>query len=176
MGSAVNTIHLIDFGLARRFRSAQTHIHIPYCDNHPFIGTARYASINALSGVELSRRDDLESLAYVLIYFLRGSLPWQGIRGGTKKRQLQVLEMKMSISPEALCEGLPSQFKTFLIYARALGFSQKPDYHYLRNLFCASDDTTVNFISNNISPEQCSVFGQDSSKTDCALPGVRKWK
>ena len=72
-------VYILDFGLAKRFRSSNTHKHNQMVKNKKLTGTARYASINALKGYEQSRRDDLESLGYVLLYFLRGSLPWQGL-------------------------------------------------------------------------------------------------
>jgi serine/threonine protein kinase len=98
------------------------------------IGTARYASINAQSGFELSRRDDLESLSYILIYFLRGSLPWQDLPGSTRKKQALMLQMKKAITPHILCEGLPVEFELILNHARNLKFTQRPRYQYLRGL------------------------------------------
>jgi hypothetical protein len=86
--------------------------------------------MNALLGIRLTRRDDLESLAYVLIYFMRGSLPWQ-----YKKSTTELVDMRMANTPSTLCEGLPAEFEIFLNYARSLEFKQKPDYQYLRGLF-----------------------------------------
>ena len=132
------------------------------------MGTARFASINALLGVELSRRDDLESLAYMLIYFLRG-LPWQGIRGDSKKKHAEVLQMKVSTSSQFLCDGLPTEFETFLNYVHALEFSQKPNYQYLRDLMRRaiqkeSKDQNTIFVTSQL------IAGvgvcTDSSKTD----------
>jgi hypothetical protein len=85
--------------------------------------------MNALLGINLTRRDDLESLAYVLIYLMHGSLPWQSRESKTD------LEMRMAITPSSLCEGLPAEFEIFMNYTRSLEFKQKPDYQYLRGLF-----------------------------------------
>jgi serine/threonine protein kinase len=126
------TIHVIDFGLARRYRDPKTHIHIPHRDSYPLIGSTRFASINAHLGIELSRRDDIESLAYILIYFMRGSLPWQG-QGD--RRETFVQTKKQNIPVDAICKGLPEEFEHLLKYAHALKFSERPDYDYLRKLF-----------------------------------------
>lgn len=126
-----DTLHIIDFGLAKQYRDPRTHIHIKYQQRTSPIGTARYASINAQSGSELSRRDDLESLAYVLIYLLRGSLPWQDISGSQKKKMLQ---MKKTVSLDVICEGLPVEFQLLLKHARTLKFEERPNYQHLRGL------------------------------------------
>jgi casein kinase I family protein HRR25 len=125
-------VSLIDFGLAKPYRDAKTHLHIPYTENHCLTGSAAFASINNHLGRQQSRRDDLESVAYLLIYFLRGSLPWHGSNG--KLHQHVILQMKMS-SPGVWCPSCPQEFITFLDYARALPFQDKPDYTYLRKLF-----------------------------------------
>jgi hypothetical protein len=88
--------------------------------------------MNALLGIRLTRRDDLESLAYVLIYLIHGSLPWQST---TRKSTTELLDMRMAITPSTLCEELPAEFEVFLNYVRSLEFKQKPDYQYLRDLF-----------------------------------------
>jgi serine/threonine protein kinase len=157
-----NKIHIIDFGVAKSFRNAETYIHNPFCTGQPLMGTARFASKNALLGVELSRRDDLESLAYMLIYFLHG-LPWQGIRGDSKKKHAEVLQMKVSTSSRVLCDGLPTEFETFLNYVLALEFSQKPNYQYLRDLMRGAIRKDRNTIFDN---DVISQLITESSKTD----------
>lgn len=128
-------VYLIDYGLAKKYRDSK-HVHIPYRDNKHLTGTARYASINNHLGIEQSRRDDLESLGYVFMYFNRGSLPWQGLKARTKlEKYNRICEKKTSTGIKTLCEGYPPEFATYLNYARSLGFEDKPDYQYLRKLF-----------------------------------------
>ncbi|KAJ7787887.1 casein kinase 1, epsilon, partial [Mycena leptocephala] len=112
----------------------KTYLHIPYRDNKKPTGTARYASINTHLGVEQARRDDLEALAYVLVYFLRGVLPWQGQPAPTRKQKYDRIMEKIATSTEDLCRDLPDEFRIFLDYTRALCFNEKPDYSYLRKL------------------------------------------
>ncbi|KAK9923670.1 hypothetical protein M0R45_032077 [Rubus argutus] len=136
LGRRANQIYVIDFGLAKKYRDTSTHQHIPYRENKNLTGTARYASMNTHLGIEQSRRDDLESLGYVLMYFLRGSLPWQGLKAGTKKQKYEkISEKKVSTSIEALCRGYPTEFASYFHYCRSLRFDDKPDYAYLKRLF-----------------------------------------
>jgi len=136
LGRHHNTVYIIDFGLAKRYRDPRTHKHIAYREHKNLTGTARYASINTHIGIEQSRRDDLESLGYVVMYFLRGSLPWQGLKANTKKQKYErILERKMATSPEQLCKGFPSEFRSYFEYCRALRFDDRPDYSYLKRLF-----------------------------------------
>ncbi|CAN0213635.1 unnamed protein product [Pylaiella littoralis] len=136
LGKRQNIIHIIDFGLAKKYRDPRTHQHIPYRDNKNLTGTARYASINTHIGIEQSRRDDLESLGYVLMYFIRGSLPWQGLKANTKKQKYErIMDRKMSTSTEQLCKGYPSEFRSYFEYCRSLRFEDRPDYAYLKRLF-----------------------------------------
>lgn len=132
----VNQVQLIDFGLAKRYRDSKTHLHIPYREGKSLTGTARYASISTHLGVEQSRRDDIEALGYVLLYFLRGNLPWQGLKAVNKKEKYErISDKKVSTPIEVLCEGLPREFSTYIHYSRQLRFDDKPDYAYLRKLF-----------------------------------------
>jgi casein kinase I homolog HRR25 len=136
IGKRGNQVNVIDFGLAKKYRDPKTHLHIPYRENKNLTGTARYTSINTHLGVEQTRRDDLESLAYVLMYFLRGALPWQGLKAATKKQKYdRIMEKKMTTPTDLLCRGFPNEFGIFLNYCRALRFDDKPDYSYLRKLF-----------------------------------------
>ncbi|XP_075397910.1 casein kinase I isoform X2 [Tenrec ecaudatus] len=134
--SALNQLFLIDFGLAKKYRDNRTRQHIPYREDKNLTGTARYASINAHLGIEQSRRDDMESLGYVLMYFNRTSLPWQGLKAATKKQKYEkISEKKMSTPVEVLCKGFPAEFAMYLNYCRGLRFEEAPDYMYLRQLF-----------------------------------------
>ncbi|KAK7591282.1 hypothetical protein V9T40_002895 [Parthenolecanium corni] len=136
IGRHCNKLFLIDFGLAKKYRDARTRCHISYREDKNLTGTARYASINAHLGIEQSRRDDMESLGYVLMYFNRGCLPWQGLKAATKKQKYEkISEKKMSTPVEVLCKGFPAEFSMYLNYCRGLRFEEAPDYMYLRQLF-----------------------------------------
>ncbi|MFS7888761.1 putative protein kinase CK1-CK1 family [Helianthus anomalus] len=136
LGRKANQVYAIDFGLAKKYRDLQTHKHIPYRENKNLTGTARYASVNTHLGVEQSRRDDLESVGYVLMYFIRGSLPWQGLKAGNKKQKYDRISEKKMLTPvEVLCKSYPSEFTSYFHYCRSLRFEDKPDYSYLKRLF-----------------------------------------
>ncbi len=138
MGNSENNAHLyiIDFGLAKKFRSSRTLVQYPYIKKKKLTGTARYASIHALEEYEQSRRDDLESVGYVLLYFLRGSLPWQGLKVKTKEERYQkILEKKKETTSEELCKNFPEEFQEYVTYTRNLGYTDDPDYDMLKGLF-----------------------------------------
>ncbi|KAA6387019.1 MAG: putative Casein kinase I, partial [Streblomastix strix] len=123
-------------GLAKRYRDSSTHQHIPYREDKGLTGTVRYASINSHHGIEQSRRDDLESIGYVLIYFLTGTLPWQGLKIENRANKFRAIcDMKMSIPVETLCKDCPTEFAQYMKYVKDLNFDAKPDYFYLRRLF-----------------------------------------
>ena len=128
-------VYVLDFGLSKKYYSVSHKCHIPFIKGKKLTGTARYASINALSGFEQSRRDDLESIGYILMYFIRGSLPWQGLKINKKEdRYKKICEKKTETSAKDLCAGFPSEFETFVSYTRNLQFTEVPNYNYLRNL------------------------------------------
>ncbi|XP_037941117.1 casein kinase I-like [Teleopsis dalmanni] len=132
-GAESDIVHIIDFGLTKKFRDASTLKHIPYTKNNSLIGTARYVSINTHMDFEQSRRDDLEALGYVFMYFIRGTLPWQGIKAATKVQKFErISEKKISTTVRALCRGFPNEFVVYLDFCRQMHFEQRPDYFFLR--------------------------------------------
>ena len=135
-GEKKKYIYILDFGLAKKYRSSRTLEHYPVFKSKNLVGTARYASINALNGLTQSRRDDLEAIGYVLMYFLRGKLPWQGIPVKNKEeRYRKIMEKKVATSAEELCQGFPEEFINYINYTRNLEYEQNPDYTFLKNLF-----------------------------------------
>lgn len=138
MGTAtnINQVYIIDFGLSKRFQDPKTHTHIKMSESSSLTGTARYASINAMQGKEQSRRDDLESLGYVWLYFLRGSLPWSGIPAKTTEEKMKkITDVKKSTSLTTLCKGFPNEFVTYLDTVRRLRFTEEPNYAEYRRMF-----------------------------------------
>lgn len=183
LGKRGNLVYLIDFGLAKRYRDSRSHQHIPYRENKNLTGTARYASINTHLGIEQARRDDMESLGYVLMYFLRGSLPWQGLKAGTRRQKYErISERKMQTPVEVLCEGYPLEMAVYLNFCRGLHFDNRPDYSYLRNLFrclfhregftydCVFDWNLLKFSGNEQSSNQ-NACG-DNANGGAAVPAL----
>ena len=129
-------LYLLDFGLAKKYRSSKTLQQYPYIKKKKLTGTARYASIHALEEMEQSRRDDLESVGYVLMYFLRGNLPWQGLRIKSKEdRYKKILDKKKETSSEELCKNFPDEFREYLEYSRNLSYTEDPKYDKFKNKF-----------------------------------------
>ena len=135
IGYHSNTIYIIDFGLSKKYKDSKMN-HLPYREHRPLTGTTRYASINNHLGIEQSRRDDLESIGYVLIYFIKKRLPWQGTLGSTKQSKYnKILEKKLMIPVELLCKDLPMEFTIYMKYVKSLRFDERPDYDFLKGLF-----------------------------------------
>ena len=103
-------------------------------DHHILTGTTSFTSLNSHLGIEQPRHDDLESLAYIFIYFLRGSLPWYNTKASTNNQRNKIRQMKVDSIP-SLVVGLPNEFSVFLDYTHALSFESKPDYAYMCCLF-----------------------------------------
>ena len=130
-----NTIYMIDYGLTRKFCDSRKN-HIPYKEGKNLTGTALYASIYTHKGIEQSRRDDLESLGYMLIYFCKGELPWMNVKAKNKAgKYKKIMEKKIEMKPEILCEGLVDEFRQYFKYVRELQFTEEPNYNYLLGLF-----------------------------------------
>ena len=129
-------IYRIDFGLSKKYIDKNTGKHIIYKEGKGLTGTARYVSLNTHYGIEQSRRDDIEGIAYNLIYFAKGKLPWQGVKTKNKKeKHKKIMELKEEYNPDKLCEGLPEEFPTLLKYSRKLDFEEKPDYKNIKIMF-----------------------------------------
>lgn len=137
LGEDSARLYIVDFGLAKRYIDKNGR-HAP-CSSRKrtgITGTVRYSSINIHEGVEPSRRDDLEATGYMLMHFLRGDLPWLGLKARSKKSKHKAISgVKQDTSDEELCRGYPEEFCIFLQYCRSLQFSEKPNYDFLRNLF-----------------------------------------
>jgi casein kinase 1 len=134
-GNNNKLIYVIDLGLSKKYRENKTGLHIPYRDGKYLTGTARYASINTHLGVEQTRRDDIEALGYMMIYLIKGHLPWQGmVNSNPEKKYDKIKDLKIKIKLEELCQGLPKETVKFIQYARDMRYDDKPNYSYLRGL------------------------------------------
>ena len=131
-----NTIYLIDFGLSSKYRSSKTGKHKKFGFTGKLTGTTKYSSANTIRGVEQSRKDDLISVAYMIIFFMKGNLPWQDIDSEDEVNKFtKIYLMKKNIKESELCAGLPVEIYKFLKYVQNLDFEEKPNYDYLRSLF-----------------------------------------
>lgn len=127
-------VKLIDMGLAKQYRTRNLE-HIECKTDRKLTGTVRYTSVNVHRGIEPSRRDDLESLLYVLMYLLRGRLPWQGVDAECKEaKYVRIGEIKISTPPEKLCHGMPHDVFVLLKYVKGIMFASKPDYQYMQGV------------------------------------------
>ena len=129
-------LYLLDFGLAKKYRSSKTLKQFPYIKKKKLTGTARYASIHAMEEMEQSRRDDLEAVGYVIMYFIRGNLPWQGLKlKSNEDRYKKILDKKKEVSTEELCAECPKVFYEYVKYTKKLGFNEEPKYDLFKNKF-----------------------------------------
>jgi len=159
------TVFLINFGLAWHFQNPSTYLHIHLTVNHLIVGTLAFTSVNGQQGYAQSCRDDLESLAYTIIYLVHGDLPWAHLSAlGDHK---VVLWKKVQITVEELCEGLPTPFYKFVIHIRSLGFDQKPDYQHLCSVLLQCSGTEID------QPGKAPLFtASPSLGVDCTpIPG-----
>ena len=148
-----NIIYMIDYGLTRKYCDSHKN-HIPYKEGKHLTGTALYASIYTHKGIEQSRRDDLESLGYMMIYFCKGELPWMNVKGKTKEiKYKKIMEKKLEMKPEILCQGLPDEFKQYFKYVRELQFTEEPKYEFLLGLF--NNAMKKNNIKNDFKFDWC---------------------
>ena len=126
-------LYVIDFGLSKKFRHSKTGTHIEYRDGKELTGTARYASISTHLGIEQSRRDDLESVGYIMVYFLKGSLPWQGLKAkNTEEKYEMIQNVKVNTTLNTLCKDLPQEIGDIINYTRGLAFDETPDYNKIK--------------------------------------------
>lgn len=132
-GEQSDTIFFVDFGISKYYKDNLGR-HIAYREKKSFIGTTRYASIAAHLGIEISRKDDLESLAYVIIFLAKGQLPWQNLNVSEAEKTKKVGEIKIKTSVEELCKGLPEEIAKYLTYVKNLSFKENPDYIFLKGL------------------------------------------
>ena len=130
-------IYIIDFGLSKKYKSSRTNKHVQFRLTKKFTGTARYASLNAVRGAEQSRRDDLEAIGYMLLFFFNhGRLPWQGVSCKAKaEKYVKIYTMKKNLNYEEFCKNMPREIIDYMNYCKVLEFEQKPNYDYLRGLF-----------------------------------------
>ena len=135
-GEKNKIIYIIDFGLSKKYIDLETNKHIPYKEGKGLTGTARYVSLFTHYGIEQARRDDIESIAYNLIYFAKGKLPWQGVKTKNKKeKHKKIMESKLVHTPEILCSNLPEEFIKLLKYPKKLEFEEEPDYKGIKLMF-----------------------------------------
>ena len=139
-----NIIYLTGFGLCTKYCSSKSGKHIMPGFRGTFSGTIKYSSANAQRGNQLSRRDDLESLGYTILYFMKGGLPWMNLNQNINEKEayIKTYSMKKFMPVERLCKGAPSEMQDYFRYIRQLKFKEEPNYDYLRNLF-------VNLLKKN---------------------------
>ena len=148
-----NVIYMIDYGLTRKYCDSHKN-HIPYKEGKNLTGTALYASIYTHKGIEQSRRDDLESLGYMLIHFCKGELPWMNVKAKNKAgKYKKIMEKKIEMKPDILCAGLIDEFREYFKYVRELQFTEEPNYELLFGLL--NNAMKKNKIKNDFKFDWC---------------------
>ena len=128
-------IYIIDFGFSKQYKSFRTGKHIHYSKKNYFNGNLVFSSARTMNGIESSRRDDLESLGYVLIHLFSKELPWENIPYKNNNEYAQkAYRLKKTIPLETLCKDAPKEMIDFMKYVKSLKFEEQPNYNYLRNL------------------------------------------
>ena len=141
----------VDFGITMKYCNSTMGNHVPFCCACHLTGMPAFASINSYLGAQLGHHDNIESLAYLLIFFSCGSLPWLT---NTLTQSSSILTLKQKTPVEALCSGLPWELATLLTYSQTLSFSDEPDYEYIQLLFQplrAKVPTSISEVTNNLS-------------------------
>ncbi|KAG2067851.1 kinase-like protein, partial [Suillus decipiens] len=133
LGHLKHTTFIINFGIAKEYWDTATKVHIPFCQNQHLTGTPAFTLINNHLGVDPGCCDNLKSLTYMLIYLLHGSLPWL-TSNHEKLSSCSILKWKVNSTIKVLCNGIPVEFATILIYTCSLAFSEDPDYGHLCSL------------------------------------------
>lgn len=166
IGRGINEdyVYLIDFGLSKRY--IKNGIHKPYKEGKLRKGNFNFISINTHLGIEISRRDDIESLGYNLVYFMKGKFPWSGLHSQEAKQK------KIETNLDDLCKGLPEEFKEFINYARKLQFTEKPDYNYLNNLLQKA--AIKNKININTVKYDWVIYKENLEKEKCSKKNNEK--
>lgn len=135
LGENSNIVHIIDFGLARSFIDPKTGEHIPPRKYRSLVGTCLFCSLNSHNGTELSSRDDLITIGYIVLLFLRGRLPWQNVHADeTKERYKKIGQLKQLWSNQQICEGLPPQILVYMDYVMSLRFDQPASFQMMKRL------------------------------------------
>ena len=152
-------IYIIDFGLSKKYKSSRTGKHIPFSKQKYFSGNLKFSSVNNMKGIIPSRRDDLESLGYMLIYLYKNKLPWEDIDSNNLRDiAYKLFDIKALFPINDLCKDLPYEMTEYMIYTKSLKFDEKPNYSYLRKLFeimltkiSRANDLKFSWINENLS-------------------------